>query len=110
MMPRPKLKPEAKKKPVQFKLSPQHIAYIDAMAAEKGLNKTQFIELLLNQAINENRFLLGQEVFIYGRDKGTIVKPENPNMPNGNGNYWVYVDSRGFASQYNEANIKEEAE
>ena len=52
------------------------------------------------------KYLIGQRVILNNKEIGTIVKPDNKDLPNTNNDIWVYSPSRGYASRYDTINIK----
>lgn len=47
--------------------------------------------------------IIGDVVLVYGTDLGIVVKPEHNNCKSG---VWVFVYSKGYASCYDECNVK----
>ncbi len=53
-----------------------------------------------------DNFLVGQRVILCEREIGTIVRPDDPLIPNTDKQMWVHSPTKGYASSYDIANIK----
>lgn len=54
----------------------------------------------------ERQFMVGQRVILNNAEIGTVVRPEDPKLPNTDRDVWVFAPSRGYASRYATHNVK----